>query len=312
MTVSNSIKIFRTVQQVRQWRQHCLLNRETVGFIPTMGALHDGHCTLVNQSLKDNDRTVVSIFVNPSQFAPHEDLDAYPRTVDTDMKLLSQKFVSKPVDAVFIPKITEMYPSGITLDVANQRGAFVTVHGCSEQLEGVTRPQFFRGVATVVTKLLNIVTPDRVYFGQKDAQQCVVIKNLVRDLLINTEVKVLPTLREQNGLAMSSRNAYLSDSTKQESAVIYQGLTAGATFYEQQKDNGAGKVSSAEILDKIKKVYTSNKDFEVEYIAVSHPETLDDLEYVVPGTGAIISTAVRVPKEDGSGVARLIDNVVLV
>ncbi|KAK6456506.1 pantothenate synthase [Scheffersomyces xylosifermentans] len=312
MTLSNTIKILRTVQQVRQWRLQCLLNRETVGFVPTMGALHDGHCSLVSQSLKENDRTVVSIFVNPSQFAPHEDLDAYPRTVDSDLSMLSSQFKEKVVDAVFIPKISEMYPSGITLELSKQKGAFVTVQGCSEQLEGVTRPQFFRGVATVVTKLLNVVTPDKIYFGQKDAQQCVVIKNLVKDLLINTEVRVMPTLREKNGLAMSSRNAYLSPSTREGSAIIYKALSSGQQTYESLSKGSPPRVPSSVILNNIRGVLNEKKDFEIEYIAVSHPETLEDLEYVEPGTGAIVSTAVKVPRADGSGQARLIDNIVLV
>lgn len=306
MTVSKSIQIFRTAQQVRQWRLQCLRNNKTVGFIPTMGALHDGHCSLVAQSLAENDGTVVSIFVNPSQFAPHEDLDAYPRTVDGDLKLLSSRFSN--VDAVFIPKLSEMYPSGITLDVKDQKGAFVSVLGCSEQLEGVTRPQFFRGVATVVTKLLNAVTPDRVYFGQKDAQQCVVVKNLVKDLLINTEVRVMPTLREENGLAMSSRNAYLSPQTREESSIIYKALSAGEDYYKSQTRDS---VPSSEILSSINKVLAQNDKFKIEYVAISHPDTLQDLQHVERGVGAIISTAVKVPKESGEGDARLIDNIIL-
>ncbi|KAG7663286.1 pan6 [[Candida] subhashii] len=307
MTVSKSITVLRTVQQVRQWRLQCILNRESVGLVPTMGALHAGHCSLVNESLQENDRTVVSIFVNPSQFAPHEDLDAYPRTVERDLELLERAFNQKSVDAVFIPKISEMYPSGITLDVNQQRGAFVTVHGCSEQLEGVTRPQFFRGVATVVTKLLNIVTPTRAYFGQKDAQQCVVIKNLVKDLIMDTEIRVLPTLRESNGLAMSSRNEYLSQEMKDRSSIIFKALSTGQAYYTQR----GTKVAAKDIINLVKPIITSDPEFELEYLAISHPETLDDLEYVEPGVGAIISTAVKVPRESGDGKARLIDNVIL-
>lgn len=306
MTVSKSIKIFRTAQQLRQWRLQCIRNNKTIGFVPTMGALHDGHCSLVSQSLSENDGTVVSIFVNPSQFAPHEDLDAYPRTVDGDLKLLSSRFSN--VDAVFIPKLSEMFPSGITLDVKEQKGAFVSVLGCSEQLEGVTRPQFFRGVATVVTKLLNAVGPDRVYFGQKDAQQCVVVKNLVKDLLINTEVRVMPTLREQNGLAMSSRNAYLSPQTREESSIIYRALSAGEEYYKNQS---LDSVSSSEIKNIINQVLSQNDKFKIDYLAISHPETLQDLQLVERGVGAIISTALKAPKENGDGDARLIDNIIL-
>lgn len=233
MTVSRTPKILRTVAQVRQWRQALLQNNnQTVGFIPTMGALHSGHLSLIQSSLNENDKTIISIFVNPSQFAPHEDLDNYPRTLDSDIKLINDTFKIKSVDAVFVPKISEMYPSGITLDINKQRGAFINVLGCSEQLEGITRPNFFRGVATVVTKLINIVQPTNIYFGQKDAQQCIVIKNLVKDLLIPTNVKILPTLREENGLAMSSRNQYLSKDMKQRSSLIYKGLSQGEKYYD--------------------------------------------------------------------------------
>ncbi|EGV62215.1 pantoate-beta-alanine ligase [Yamadazyma tenuis] len=303
-----SIQIFRTVAQVRQWRANALFAHQSVGLVPTMGALHDGHCSLISQSLQDNDKSIVSIFVNPSQFAPHEDLDAYPRTVDADMALLNQ-FPGKKVDAVFIPKVSEMYPSGISTNIDEQRGAFVAVKGCSEQLEGSSRPQFFRGVATVVTKLLNAVTPTRVYFGQKDAQQCVVVQNLVKDLLIETTVKVLPTKREANGLAMSSRNAYLSEETKQKSAVIYQSLVNGERFYQEKSQHGP--VNVGEILARITDTLNDSTGFDIEYIALSHPETLEDLEVVEPGVGAVVSTAVRVPREGSSQQTRLIDNVIL-
>lgn len=306
MTLSSTIKILRTAQQVRQWRRQCLLNGKSVGLVPTMGALHAGHCSLVSQSLKDNHHTIVSIFVNPSQFAPHEDLESYPRTLDSDLSVLDG-FKDKKVDAVFLPKVSEMYPSGIPLDVGNQKGAFVTVQGCSEQLEGALRPAFFRGVATIVTKLLNIVTPERIYFGQKDAQQCVVIKNMVKDLLIDTDVSVLPTLREPNGLALSSRNAYLSEPIRDQSSIIYKALSQGKSFYETSEPG----VKASDILHQIDSVLSlSSNNFKVEYIAISHPETLEDLEIVDPTTGAIVSIAVRVPKENG-GEARLIDNVLL-
>lgn len=269
-----------------------------------------GHCKLVKTSLAENDKTVVSIFVNPSQFAPSEDLDAYPRTLERDLNMLEQMFSNKAVDVVYVPDAKEMYPSGIVLEVENQKGAFVNVHGCSEGLEGSHRPAFFRGVATVVTKLLNVVLPERVYFGQKDAQQCVVVKNLVKDLLIDTEVRVLDTHREPNGLAMLSRNEYLSAEVKDQASVIYQGLCAGRTLYAEASTTNT-TISSKTILDAINGVYSTMPTlWEVEYVAVSHPETLEDLDSVDPSIGGLISTAVRVPREDG-GIARLIDNVEL-
>lgn len=284
-----------------------MINRETVGFVPTMGALHKGHTHLVGHSLENNHRTIVSIFVNPSQFAPHEDLDSYPRSLERDLNTLGG-FSGKQVDAVFVPKVLEMYPSGIVLDVNQQVGTFVNVHGCSEQLEGAQRPVFFRGVATVVAKLLNVVAPTNVYFGQKDAQQCVVVKNMVKDLLFDTQVNVLPTLREENGLAMLSRNEYLSAETKAQCAVIYKGLVAGKQAFEAQNQS---PVNSNIIMNEILQVYlTMPTSWEVEYVAISHPETLEDLDFVDPAVGATVSTAVRVPREDGK-IARLIDNVQL-
>ncbi|PVH17110.1 pantoate-beta-alanine ligase [Candidozyma duobushaemuli] len=289
--MTTSIKILRTVGQVRAWQKQCFFNKETVGFVPTMGALHQGHTYLVNQSLKENDRTIVSIFVNPSQFAPHEDLDAYPRTIDHDLQALES--LDRPVDALFLPKVSEMFPSGIVLDVAKQKGAFVN------------------GVSTIVTKLLNVIQPTNAYFGQKDAQQCVVVKNLVKDLLIDTTIRVCPTLREPNGLAMSSRNAYLSQEAKDQCSIIYKGLCAGRDYYEEEIKSGK-PVSAAAVADVIREVFSSMpKEWNLEYIAVSHPESLEDLNEIESGVGATVSTAVRVPKSDGSGTARLIDNVQL-
>lgn len=292
--------VLRTVSQVRQWRHALRRAEKLVGFVPTMGALHHGHLSLVHQSQVENDATVVLIFVNPSQFGPNEDLDAYPRTLDDDLAQLE----AANVEAVFVPKVSEMYPSGITLEVSEQRGAFVEVKGCSHQLEGVTRPQFFRGVATVVCKLLNVVQPTRVYFGQKDAQQCVVIRNMVKDLLIDTEVRVLPTQREPLGLALLLRNAYLSQSTKDELKAIFQALTKG-----QQLWNSDQSVSGSQIVDLVKQQLTE-LGLKVEYVACSHPETLDDITDNVVA-GSIVSTAVHVPRAKGNGTARLIDNVIL-
>lgn len=276
-----------------------------------MGALHKGHCQLVKHSLEENDKTVVSIFVNPSQFAPHEDLEAYPRTLERDLHMLDKMFPGKQVDVVYVPESREMYPSGIVLEVDKQRGAFVNVHGCSEKLEGAQRPAFFRGVATVVTKLLNVVLPERAYFGQKDAQQCVVIKNLVKDLLIDTEVKIMDTHREPNGLAMLSRNEYLSPEVKDQASIIYRGLCAAKELYETQLEAGAKTVLAKDILEVIQNVYSGMPSlWKVEYVAVSHPDTLEDLEFVDVASGGLVSTAVRVPRDD-EGVARLIDNVQL-
>lgn len=286
------------------------MRHKSVGFVPTMGALHWGHLSLISQSLKENDATIVSIFVNPAQFGPLEDLDQYPRTLDDDLEKLRQ-LKEGTVEAVFIPKVSEMYPSGVPLDVSKQRGAFVTVQGCSEQLEGGQRPQFFRGVATIVTKLLNLVRPTRAYFGQKDAQQCIVIKNLVKDLLIDTTIRVLPTIREPNGLALSSRNAYLSDDIKDRSAVVYHSLSSAKEYYDKCLASKQETVKAEHIKEVVQGiVQAASLPFKLEYLAVSDPETLDDLDVVTPRNGALVSIALRIKNKSGSET-RLIDNVIL-
>lgn len=259
--------------------------------------------------MAENDLTVVSIFVNPSQFAPHEDLDAYPRTIDTDLAAL--KTIHSPREiAVFVPTVSEMYPSGISLDTKKQRGAFVEVKGLSEQLEGSVRPQFFRGVATVVTKLLNIATPDRAYFGQKDIQQLSVVKRLVRELFINTNIVMVPTVREPSKLAMSSRNAYLTPDSRDKSAILYKALSAGESAFKN------GQRSRSVILETINKelepFQKKNSDFhiDVEYISIADKVNLKEIDEVDPQEGAILSSAIRVPNVSGSQT-RIIDNIIL-
>ncbi|MCR4394819.1 MAG: pantoate--beta-alanine ligase, partial [Dehalococcoidales bacterium] len=199
------MKIFETIAELKQYRYNL---KGTVGFVPTMGYLHEGHLSLVRRSRSENDYTVVSIFVNPTQFGPNEDFDRYPRDYPRDFALLEKE----NVDCVFLPPVKEMYPEGYS--------TWVDVYKVTERLEGAIRPGHFRGVATVVTKLFNIVQPDRAYFGQKDAQQCVVIKKMVADLNMNLEIVICPTVREPDGLAMSSRNVYLSPEERQQAPVL--------------------------------------------------------------------------------------------
>ncbi|KAK9494455.1 Pantoate-beta-alanine ligase [Lipomyces doorenjongii] len=299
------IQILRTAAEVRSWRREQLTKGLTVGLVPTMGALHAGHMRLVQSSMRMNDATMVSIFVNPSQFAPTEDLASYPRDFDADIEqLAAQDGDNRQVDVVFAPHVEEMYPNGIPLHIAEQKGAFVTVHGLSEQLEGRIRPQFFRGVATVVSKLLNIVTPERVYFGQKDIQQTVVVKRLVQDLCYGSVVHVVPTSRDANGLALSSRNAYLTEQTRQDAAAIYKGLQNAVMVYRQN-------TSAEKIIEAVVSTITEKFDKEeIEYVCVNDKDTLEELETVHPLKGAIVSLAVRVPNKFG-GKTRLIDNILL-
>src|SRR3982750_3815432 len=198
----------------------------TVGLVPTMGALHEGHLSLVREARRMCDVVVVSVFVNPTQFAPGEDFDRYPRDLTHDAALLTDY----NVDYIFAPAPEEIYPKNFS--------TYVTVEGLSDQLEGASRPGHFRGVSTVVTILLNIVRPDFAFFGQKDAQQTLVIKRLVRDLAFDTEIVVLPTVREESGLALSSRNVYLNDEERKAALVLYRALGRAKEMYKSGERSG--------------------------------------------------------------------------
>src|SRR4030067_3130038 len=206
------MEIIRIPAIMRQTSQEHLKKGKTIGFVPTMGALHEGHLSLMRRAKQENDITTVSIFVNPIQFGPSEDIERYPRDREGDL----EKLQKEKTDVTFMPEISSMYPEGFL--------THIEVNEISGRLCGAFRPNHFRGVATVVTKLLNIVKPTRVYFGQKDFQQSGIIKQLVRDLNMGVDVVVCPTVREQDGLAMSSRNAYLSEEQRKSATVIYECL----------------------------------------------------------------------------------------
>ncbi len=256
----------------------------SLGLVPTMGALHRGHLALVEQARAENDHVAVSVFVNPTQFAPNEDLSRYPRDLERDLALLRPLGVA----LVWVPSAEEMYPPGFQ--------TWVTVEEVSAPLEGKHRPGHFKGVATVVAKLFNAFTPDRAYFGQKDAQQAVVIRRLARDLNFPVEVRVCPTVREPDGLALSSRNAYLSPAERQAATVLNRALSAAQQAFAE----GAAEA------DMLRAVMSSTLAAEPlareEYVSVADPDTLAELEQVDPARGALLSLAVRV------GSTRLIDN----
>src|SRR5258708_534443 len=193
----------------------------TIGFVPTMGALHEGHLSLIHEARAMCDVVVVSVFVNPTQFGPAEDFNAYPRDLTRDAGLLAEY----NVDYVFAPPVEEIYPPGVS--------TYVTVQGCSEELEGASRPGHFRGVTTVLAILLNVVKPDFAFFAQKDPQQSVLIKRVVRDLALNTEIVVLPIVREESGLAMSSRNNYLHEEQRRAAAVLHRSLSQAREGFEE-------------------------------------------------------------------------------
>ncbi|MEO1441315.1 MAG: pantoate--beta-alanine ligase, partial [Chloroflexota bacterium] len=210
------MKVIQTISDLRTARAAL---GDDVGVVTTMGALHAGHMALVKQARFDNERVLVTIFVNPTQFGPDEDLGSYPRTLERDLQLLE----TAGVDVVFTPTPELMYPDGYQ--------TYVDVENVSQRLEGIHRDGHFRGVATVVSKLFNMTQPARAYFGQKDAQQVVVIRRMVRDLNFPVDVIVVPTIREDDGLAMSSRNAYLSPQEREAATVLYRSLQAAATLY---------------------------------------------------------------------------------
>jgi len=276
------MKVIETIAEMKRLR---LEIAEPVGFVPTMGYLHEGHLSLVRHARAENSSVVVSIFVNPTQFGPHEDFGSYPRDTQRDLAMLEKE----GTDVVFMPSAAEMYPS--------QFSSWVEVGKITERLEGATRPTHFRGVTTVVAKLFNIVQPTTAYFGQKDAQQATVIKKMVADLDMNLEVITLPTVREPDGLAMSSRNTYLNPQERQAALVLYQSLTLAQQLYTSG-ERDAEKIRQ-EMLALIKKQPLAN----IDYVSIANAESLDELDAVSPP--ALVSLAVKI------GKTRLIDNVVL-
>jgi len=259
---------------------------KTIGLVPTMGALHEGHLSLVREARRMCDVVIVSVFVNPKQFAPHEDFSRYPRDLTKDTMALSDY----NVDYIFAPPPEEIYPKGFS--------TFVEVERLSEPLEGASRPGHFRGVATVLTILFNIVRADFAYFGQKDAQQTLVVKRLVRDLAFDTEIVVLPTVREESGLALSSRNAYLDAEERRAAAVLYRALSHAEAAY------GEGERSGKKLTDIVRADIEAEPRAELEYASVNDADTLERLDRL-DDRPVLIAVAARV------GKTRLIDNIVL-
>jgi pantoate--beta-alanine ligase len=259
---------------------------KSVGLVPTMGALHEGHLSLVKEARQMCDIVVVSVFVNPAQFGPKEDFEHYPRDLTNDTALLTDY----NVDYIFAPPVEEIYPKGYA--------TYVTVDGLSDQLEGVSRPGHFRGVATVVTVLLNTVRPDFAFFGQKDAQQALIIKRLVRDLAFDTEIVVLPTVRSETGLAMSSRNAYLSDEEREAAKVIRRALLAGRDAYQ------SGERSAAKLIEVMRKTVEQEPRARLDYVNVSDADNLERPDKL-DEQAILLAIAVFI------GKTRLIDNIVL-
>ncbi|PKI83028.1 pantoate--beta-alanine ligase (AMP-forming) [Malassezia vespertilionis] len=333
----NPVRVFDGVVPYRAWRDESIRQGQSVGFVPTMGALHEGHLSLVDASLAENDMTIVSVFVNPAQFAPHEDLADYPRTLDSDLAQLharEAKAKTRGRLAVLIPTVKDVYPHGFTQEVAQQVGAFVEVKGLSHQMEGQTRPTFFRGVATVVTKLFNIVMPDKAYFGQKDIQQAIVIRRLTDDLLFRYphgahNVRVLPTARDPaDHVALSSRNAYLNAQGRAAAPLLYKALSAGKQTWEallaDPSVSTAARVRTT--LDTATRVVelgnatltaqsdTAHASVALDYLLLNDPSTLAPLDQdSFSARSAILSGAlwIRNDASDKQPCTRIIDNLLL-
>ena len=279
------MKICYTVDDVRkevkEWKKQGLSG----GFVPTMGYLHEGHRSLMEAARKENDKVVVSIFVNPMQFGPTEDLESYPRDLDKDSKLCE----GVGVDLIFHPEPEEMYPEGFC--------SYVDMNGLTTELCGKSRPIHFRGVQTVVLKLFNIVTPDNAYFGQKDAQQLAVVTRMVKDLSVDTKIHGCPIIREEDGLAKSSRNTYLSEVERQAALILSQSLQVGKALIEQGETDAT--VVKKAISDKI----ATEPLARIDYVDVVDFDTITPIEQIKGNT--LVAIAVYI------GKTRLIDNFII-
>ena len=275
----------KTIETVTGLREELGRSARPLGLVPTMGALHDGHMALVDRARLDNRTVCATIFVNPAQFGPREDFSVYPR----DMKADLGKLERAGTDVVFAPSLEEMYPDGFD--------TYVDVGRVAARLEGEHRPGHFRGVATVVCKLLAAARPDRAYFGQKDAQQCVVVKRLNADLDLGAEIVVVPTVREPDGLALSSRNEYLSVTERRAATVVHRTLELARSLY------GDGVDDAEAVRREMRALIDAEPMARVDYVSVADPDTLEELAVVT--SGALVSLAVYI------GETRLIDNVTL-
>ena len=278
MNISGSINEVRQI--VKKWRKEGL----TVGLVPTMGYLHEGHKSLIDKAVKENDRVVVSVFVNPIQFGPTEDLASYPRDLERDAKLCEEA----GANLIFHPEKEEMYFDDFS--------SFVEVQGVSKGLCGKSRPIHFRGVCTVVTKLFNIVKPDRAYFGQKDAQQLAVVKRMVRDLNMDIEIVGCPIIREEDGLAKSSRNTYLSAEERKAAVILSKSLKLGKEAIEK------GERDSKKIIDIITNNINTDKLAKIDYVEIVDPLSIENIDKIE--NSALVAMAVYI------GKTRLIDNFI--
>ncbi len=278
-------RLVETAVEVREFVAACRKRGGSIGFVPTMGAFHEGHLSLMRQAARQNDAVVVSIFVNPIQFAAGEDYDRYPRRLEKDTRMAD----SEGVDLIFFPSVAEMYPKGFD--------SYVDQTDLPSKLCGSFRPGHFRGVMTIVTKLFNIVKPDTAYFGQKDYQQYLILRRTAVDLNLDVDVRVLPTVREEDGLAMSSRNFYLGPKQRKDATCLHEALECAAKLVD------GGENSAARVAAEMRRLIRKVKGTRVEYIEIVNSETLEPVKEVKGRT--LIALAVRI------GKARLIDNLIV-
>lgn len=279
------MKTIETIDELRKALKNERGAGRSIGFVPTMGYFHEGHLSLMKKARQENEIVAVSIFVNPSQFGPDEDFERYPRDIERDSRLAEEV----GIDYLFVPTVQEMYPEGFN--------TWVTVKKITEGMCGAFRPGHFCGVATVVAKLFNIVQPDRAYFGEKDYQQLVVIKQMAKDLDFDLDVLGCPLIRDEDDLAMSSRNVYLSPAERRAALALSKSLKIGQNLFKQ------GERRTAAIKDAVRKVLDSEPLIKLEYLVIVDPETLDDLDQIQEQ--AVIALAAKV------GQTRLIDNTIL-
>jgi pantoate--beta-alanine ligase len=276
----------RVIGGVEQARAFARALARPLGLVPTMGALHDGHLGLVRAARRECASVAVSVFVNPTQFGPREDFAAYPRDLERDLALLR----NEGVDLVYTPSVDDVYPPGFS--------TYVTVEGIGERIEGAARPGHFRGVATVVAKLFTVIAPDRAYFGQKDGQQTVVVTRMARDLDLPVQVVVLPTVREPDGLAMSSRNVYLSPDERRAAPALYRALESARALFD------AGERDAERLRARVREDVAAEPSLRLEYVSVADQQTMQEFDRV--DRPALLSLAAHL------GRTRLIDNVQLV
>ncbi|MCT4545312.1 MAG: pantoate--beta-alanine ligase [Vallitalea sp.] len=277
------MKVFNTIKEMRELLDTHRSNGKSIGLVPTMGYLHEGHISLLNKSVSENDITVLSIYVNPTQFGPTEDLDSYPRDIENDKRLAE----NAGVDIVFIPSDSIMY--------LENHFTYVNVNNLTANLCGSSRPTHFQGVTTIVTKLFNIIQPKKAYFGQKDAQQALVINRMVKDLNIPVEIITCPIIREKDGLAMSSRNKYLNQEERGQATILFQSLQMAKNIIID------GERSADIVKSSIQQSINSKSLAKIDYISIVSENTLEDIDKIEGNT--LIALAVRF------GNTRLIDNL---